>query len=429
MTTRSSHWRPQTIAIHTGYDPETTTGAISPPIYQTVGYAFESTTHAAQLFSLDQPGNIYTRIMNPTTGVLEQRIAALEGGIAAVAFSSGMAAITAAVLNVCRSGDELIAATSLYGGTWTLFTSTLQDYGITVRFVPDDKLSQASQLVTEKTRAVYVESIGNPRLNVTDLRQWASFAHNHGLPLIVDNTFPTPYLERPIDFGADVVVHSLTKWIGGHGNSIGGMVVDSGKFNYNTAQYPQFSEPDQSYHGKVLGTDFGDAGYAVRLRVKLLRDTGAALAPHSAYLILLGLETLVIRMQQACRNALELAQRLTAHPEVSWVNYPGLESDPAFPLATQYLRAGHFGSMLNFGVKGGRKAALQVMDHLKLWLIVANVGDSRSMAIHPATTTHQQLSREEQELAGAGPDLIRLSVGLEHIDDLWDDLSNALNSI
>lgn len=422
-----SRWHPETIAIRTGYTPETTTGAISPPIYQTVGYAFESTTHAAQLFSLDQPGNIYTRIMNPTTGVLEARLAALEGGIAAVAFSSGMAAITAAVLNVCRAGDELIASTSLYGGTWTLFTSTLADYGIKVRFVPNDQLSEASSLVTEKTRAVFVESIGNPRLNVTDLRAWATFAHENGVPLIVDNTFPTPYLERPIDFGADVVVHSLTKWIGGHGNSIGGIVIDSGHFDYNTKKYPQFSEPDESYHGKILGQDFGAAGYAVRLRVKLLRDTGATLAPHSAYLILLGLETLALRMQQACRNALELAERLAAHPQVAWVNYPGLPSDPAYASALEYLRPNHFGTMLNFGVKGGHATALRVMDHLKLWLIVANVGDTRSMAIHPASTTHQQLSAEEQELAGAGPDLIRLSVGLEHVDDLWEDLAEALN--
>ncbi len=422
-----SRWHPETIAIRTGYTPETTTGAISPPIYQTVGYAFESTTHAAQLFSLDQPGNIYTRIMNPTTGVLEARLAALEGGIAAVAFSSGMAAITAAVLNVCRTGDELIASTSLYGGTWTLFTSTLEDYGVKVRFVSDDQLSEAAKLVTEKTRAVFVESIGNPRLNVTNMRAWADFAHQHGVPLIVDNTFPTPYLERPIDFGADVVVHSLTKWIGGHGNSIGGIVIDSGRFDYNTKKYPQFSEPDQSYHGKILGKDFDTAGYAVRLRVKLLRDTGAALAPHSAFLILLGLETLPLRMQQACRNALELAGRLAAHPQVAWVNYPGLPSDPAYESALEYLRPNHFGTMLNFGVKGGHPAALRVMDHLRLWLIVANVGDTRSMAIHPASTTHQQLSAEEQELAGAGPDLIRLSVGLEHVDDLWQDLADALN--
>lgn len=426
MTQPQSDWHAETLAIHAGYTPDASTHAISPPIYQTVGYAFDSTDHAARLFNLDEPGNIYTRIMNPTTGVLEERLAALEGGVAAVAFSSGMAAITASILNVCRAGDELIASTSLYGGTWTLFTSTLQDYGVTVKFVPDDNLEQAGGLVTEKTRAVFVESIGNPRLNVTDLEEWAGFAHKHQLPLIVDNTFPTPYLERPIEHGADVVVHSLTKWIGGHGNSIGGIVIDSGRFDYNQPHFPQFSEPDQSYHGRVFGKDFGEIGYALRLRVKLLRDTGAALSPHNAYLILLGLETLPLRMRQASDNALALATRLTEHPDVAWVSYPGLADDPAHRNAVRYLRSGYAGSMLNFGVKGGHQAALRLMDQLKLWLIVANVGDTRSMAIHPASTTHQQLSAQEQELAGAGGDLIRLSVGLEHIDDLWNDLSQAL---
>ena len=428
MTQPQSNWHAETLAIHAGYTPDASTHAISPPIYQTVGYAFDSTDHAARLFNLDEPGNIYTRIMNPTTGILEERLAALEGGVAAVAFSSGMAAITASILNVCRAGDELIASTSLYGGTWTLFTSTLQDYGITVKFVPDDNLALASGLVTEKTRAVFVESIGNPRLNVTDLEEWAVFAHKHQLPLIVDNTFPTPYLERPIEHGADVVVHSLTKWIGGHGNSIGGIVIDSGRFDYNQPHFPQFSEPDQSYHGRVFGQDFGEIGYALRLRVKLLRDTGAALSPHNAYLILLGLETLPLRMRQASDNALALATRLSEHPDVAWVTYPGLADDPAHRDAVRYLRPGYAGSMLNFGVKGGHQAALRLMDQLKLWLIVANVGDTRSMAIHPASTTHQQLSGEEQELAGAGGDLIRLSVGLEHVDDLWDDLSQALEA-
>ncbi len=428
MSQTQSLWHAETLAIHAGYTPDASTRAISPPVYQTVGYAFDSADHAARLFNLDEPGNIYTRIMNPTTGVLEERLTALEGGAAAVAFSSGMAAITAAVLNVCRAGDELIASTSLYGGTWTLFTSTLEDYGITVKFVPNDDLALAKQLVTERTRGVFVESIGNPRLNVTDMESWAVFAHDHQLPLIVDNTFPTPYLERPIEHGADVVVHSLTKWIGGHGNSIGGIVIDSGRFNYNQPRYPQFSEPDQSYHGRVFGKDFGDLGYALRLRVKLLRDTGAALSPHNAYLILLGLETLPLRMRQASDNALALATRLQQHPDVSWVNYPGLPTDPAHRDALRYLRSGYFGSMLNFGLKGGPQAALRVMDQLRLWLIVANVGDARSMAIHPASTTHQQLSTTEQELAGAGGNLIRLSVGLEHVDDLWDDLSQALET-
>lgn len=426
MAQSETTWHAETLAIHAGYTPDASTHAISPPIYQTVGYAFDSTDHAARLFNLDEPGNIYTRIMNPTTGVLEERLAALEGGVGAVAFSSGMAAITAAVLNVCRAGDELIASTSLYGGTWTLFTSTLQDYGVTVKFIPNDDLSQAGGEITEKTRAVFVESIGNPRLNVTDMKRWATFAHDHHLPLIVDNTFPTPYLERPIEHGADVVVHSLTKWIGGHGNSIGGIVIDAGRFNYNQPQYPQFSEPDPSYHGRVFGKDFGELGYILRLRVKVLRDTGASLSPHNAYLILLGLETLPLRMRQASDNARDLATRLQQHPDVAWVTYPGLTTDPAHKDASRYLREGYYGSMLNFGVKGGHPAALRLMDQLKLWLIVANVGDTRSMAIHPASTTHQQLSAKEQDLAGASGDLIRLSVGLEHVDDLWSDLRQAL---
>lgn len=421
-----SRWHLETTAIRGGYAVDPTTRAVSVPIYQTVGYAFQGTEHAARLFNLDEPGNIYTRIMNPTTDVLEQRVAAMEGGMAAVAFASGMAAITAAVLNVCRAGDELIASTSLYGGTWTLFTSTLQDFGVRVRFVSDRDLAKRETLVTDRTRAVYVETIGNPRLDVTDLEDWANFAHRHGVPLIVDNTFATPYLTRPIEHGADVVVHSLTKWMGGHGNSIGGIVVDAGRFNYDSPRYPQFSEPDPSYHGKVLGRDFGSIGYAVRLRVKLLRDTGSALSPQNAYLILLGIETLPVRMRQACENALTLAKRIQGHPNVAWVNYPGLPENPAHLNAKRYLLSGYFGTMLNFGVKGGASQALKVIDGLRLWIVVANVGDARSMAIHPASTTHQQLSEHEQELAGAGGELIRLSVGLEHVDDLWADLQQAL---
>jgi len=427
MAEHTPNWRPETLAIRGAYRSDPTTHAISVPIYQTVGYAFDDSGHAARLFNLDEPGNIYTRIMNPTTDVLEQRIALMEEGVAAVAFSSGMAAITAAILNLCRSGDNIIASTSLYGGTWTLFTSTFHDFGITVKFLPDDQLADFPHLVDDRTRAVFVESIGNPRLNVTDIVAWAEAAHRHGLPLIVDNTFPTPYLSQPIRHGADIVVHSLTKWIGGHGNSLGGIVVDAGRFDYRGSRFSQFTQPDASYHGVIFG-DFGAGAYAARLRVKVLRDTGAALSPTNAYNILQGLETLPVRMRQAATTALSLAQRLSRHPEVSWVNYPGLPEDPAYPLATRYLPSGLYGSMMNFGVKGGIEAARRVMDRLRLWLLVANVGDVRSMAIHPASTTHQQLSPEEQALAGAGGDLIRLSVGLEHLEDLYEDLDQALTA-
>lgn len=418
-------WRPDTLAVRGGYAGDATSHAISVPIYQTVGYRFDDTGHAARLFNLEEPGNIYTRIMNPTTDVLEQRLALLEGGVGAVAFSSGMAAITAAILNIARAGDEIVASSSLYGGTFTLFTSTLQDYGVSVRFVADDDMAQGDAAFNERTRAVFVESIGNPRLNVSDISAWASLAHRHGVPLIVDNTFSTPYLERPIQHGADIVVHSLTKWIGGHGNAMGGIVVDAGRFPYDSPRFRYYQEPDASYHGLVFAS-LNEAAYITRLRVKVLRDTGAALSPTNSYYILQGLETLPVRIRRQCDNARTVAERLLQHPRVSWVNYPGLPNDPAYPLAKAYLENGLFGSMLNFGVKGGHDQALATMNRLRLWLIVANVGDARSMAIHPASTTHQQLSDEEKVRAGAAGDLIRLSVGLEHPDDLWEDLEQAL---
>lgn len=422
-----SQWQPETLAVRGGYAGDAATHAISVPIYQTVGYQFDNTGHAARLFNLEEPGNIYTRIMNPTNDVLEQRVAQLEGGVGALAFASGMAAITAAILNVARAGDEIVASTSLYGGTWTLFTSTLKDFGITVRFAADTNLEDADAQFNAHTRAVFVESIGNPRLDVTDLKSWADLAHRHGVPLIVDNTFPTPYLERPLDHGADIVVHSLTKWIGGHGNAMGGIVVDGGRFNYgDDDKFPYYSQPDGSYHGLVFAT-LAEAAYITRLRVKVLRDTGAALSPTNAFYLLQGLETLPIRIQRECETALALAKRLQEHSQVTWVNYPGLSNHPSYQKTGQYLLHGLYGSVLNFGVKGGHEHALKAMDQLKLWLIVANVGDVRSMAIHPASTTHQQLSPEEQALAGAPGDLIRLSVGLEHINDLWEDLAQALD--
>ena len=427
MSEKPTTWRTETVAVRGGYAGDAVNHAISVPIYQTVGYHFDDTGHAARLFNLEEPGNIYTRIMNPTSDVLEQRVAQMEGGVGAVAFASGMAAIAAAILNVARAGDEIVASTSLYGGTWTLFTSTLNDYGIQVRFAADDDLDHADEQFTDKTRAVFVESIGNPRLDVTDLKRWADLAHRHGVPLIVDNTFPTPYLEKPFDHGADIVVHSLTKWIGGHGNALGGIVVDSGRFDYNQPKFPYYSSPDPSYHGLMFAS-LAEAAFITRLRVKVLRDTGAALSPTNAYHLLQGLETLPVRIQRECETAASLAKRLQEHPAVAWVTYPGLSHHPSHQKAAQYLLNGQYGSILNFGVKGGHEQALKIMDRLQLWLIVANVGDVRSMAIHPASTTHQQLTPREQELAGAPGDLIRLSVGLEHVDDLWEDLAQALGS-
>ena len=413
-----------TVAIHGGAAPDPATGARSVPIYQTTAYVFQSTQHAAELFNLDEAGNIYTRIMNPTTDVLEKRVALLEGGVAAVAFASGQAATTAAVLNCGRSGDEVVASSHLYGGTFTLLSSTLSDLGIRTRFA--DSLAEAATLMTERTRMVLVETLGNPRLDVSDLGAWARLAHHHGVPLAVDNTFATPYLCRPLEHGADLVIHSGTKWLGGHGAAMGGVIVDGGAFDYDRPEFPQFSEPDPSYHGLRFAREMGSLAFATRLRVKLLRDMGAALAPLNAWLILQGIETLSIRMERHSANAAELANRLRTHPGVAWVNYPGLPDHPSHELAVQYLDRGLYGGMLNFGIRGGVEAGKRFINALGLWSHVANVGDVRSLVIHPASTTHQQLSPEEQIRAGADPDLVRLSAGLEHVDDLWEDMEQAL---
>lgn len=413
-----------TVAIHGGQAPDPATGARSVPIYQTTAYVFQNTTHAAELFSLDEAGNIYTRIMNPTTDVMEKRVALLEGGVAGVAFASGQAASTAVVFNLCRPGDEVVASAHLYGGTFTLLSTTLKDFGITVRFA--ETLEEARSLFNDHTRLAMVETLGNPRLDVADLKAWADLAHQHGVPLAVDNTFATPYLCRPIEHGVDIVIHSATKWLGGHGAAMGGIVVDGGRFNYNQPRFPQLSEPDPSYHGLVFAREMGGLAFATRLRVKLLRDMGAAISPMNAWIILQGIETLSIRMERHCENAAELARRLADHPRVAWVNYPGLTDHPQHALAGRYLAHGLFGSMLNFGIEGGLTAGSRFINALGLWSHVANVGDVRSLVIHPASTTHQQLSAEEQRQAGADPDLIRLSAGLEHVDDLWADLEQAL---
>ncbi len=422
--TKPREYHLETLALHAGSAPDPTTGARAIPIYQTTAYLFQNTAHAAELFNLDEAGNIYTRIGNPTQDALEKRIALMEGGVAGVAFASGQAAMTAAITNLCRSGDEVVASSALYGGTLTLMASTLRDLGIETRFAVD--LDAARLAVNHRTRALVVETIGNPKLSIPDFEQWAALARDHGIPLVCDNTFATPYLCRPLSLGADIVIHSLTKWIGGHGVAMGGIVVDGGRFDYDTDRYPQFSRPDSSYHGMVFAREWGSLAFATRLRMKLLRDTGAVISPFNAFLILVGLETLPVRMERACASAMELAHRLREHPDVAWVNYPGLADHPSHELARRYLERGLFGSMLNFGIRGGQQAGMRFIDSLGLWSHVANVGDAKSLVIHPASTTHRQLTEEEQRAAGADPDLIRLSVGLEHVEDLWEDLERGL---
>ena len=419
--------RPETIALHHGQEPDPATNARAVPIYQTTSYVFDDAQHAQDLFALQVPGNIYTRIMNPTSAVLEERIAALEGGVGALAVASGMAAILYAVLNVTRAGDNIVTHSTLYGGTYNLFAHTLPQYGIEVRFVDPDKPEELPQHVDEKTRLVYTETIGNPRLNVVDLRAWADAAHALGLPLVVDNTIPTPILCRPFDHGADVVVHSATKFIGGHGTSIGGLIVDSGRFDWvaHADRYPGLTKPDPSYHGVVWADALGPAAYIGRVRTVLLRNMGAAMSPFNAFLFLQGIETLPLRMERHAANALAVARHLEAHDGVTWVSYPGLESSPYHETATRVL-AGGAGSIVAFGIEGGRDAGRAFIDALELFSHLANIGDAKSLAIHPATTTHSQLNDEELELAGVSQDMVRLSVGIEHIDDILGDLDQAL---
>ena len=417
----------ETLAVHAGYSPEATTRAVAVPIYQTVSYAFDNTQHGADLFDLKVPGNIYTRIMNPTQDVLEKRLAALEGGIAALALASGSTAITYAIQTIAEAGDNIVSASTLYGGTYNLFAHTLPQFGIEVRFADASDPDAFAKLIDDKTRALYCESIGNPLGNVTDFGKLADIAHAHGVPLIVDNTVPSPILCRPIEHGADIVVHSLTKYIGGHGNSLGGIIVDSGKFPWaqHKARFKRLNEPDVSYHGVVYTEALGAAAYIGRARVVPLRNMGAAISPFNAFLILQGLETLPLRMERICANALKVATFLKAHAKVSWVNYAGLPDHPAHALAQQYL-GGTASGILTFGVNGGREAGGRVQDALQLFTRLVNIGDNKSLACHPATTTHRQLSPEELARAGVSEDMIRLSIGIEHIDDLLADLNQAL---
>ena len=421
--------RPETIAVHGGYTPDPTTKSVAVPIYQTTSYAFDSAQHGADLFDLKVQGNIYTRIMNPTSDVLEKRIAELEGGIGALALASGSAAVTYALMTIAEQGDNIVSSSALYGGTYNLFAHTLPQFGIEVRFADHRNPASFERLIDARTKAVFCESIGNPLGNVTDFGAIAAIAHRHGVPLIVDNTVPSPYLCRPFEHGADIVVHSLTKYLGGHGNSIGGVLVDSGKFPWaeHKTRFRRLNEPDVSYHGVVYTEALGPAAYIGRARVVPLRNMGAAISPFNSFLILQGVETLAVRMDRICDNALGIARFLAEHPAVSWVNYAGLPDHPDHALVRQYMGSRASG-ILTFGVKGGRAAGEKFLDSLKLVIRLVNIGDARSLATHPASTTHRQLSPEELAKAGVSEDMVRLSIGIEHIEDLKEDLDQALRS-
>ena len=420
----------ETLAVHAGYSPDPTTKAVAVPIYQTTSYAFDNTQHGADLFDLKVQGNIYTRIMNPTQDVLEKRVAALEGGIAGLALASGQAAITYAIMTIAEAGDNIISSSTLYGGTYNLFAHTLPQYGINVRFVDYRDPDSFEKLIDEKTKAVYVESIGNPLGNITDIEKFATIAHKHGIPLIVDNTVPSPYLLRPIEFGADIVVHSLTKYLGGHGNSIGGIIVDSGKFPWaeHKERFPRLNQPDVSYHGVVYTEALGPAAFIGRARVVPLRNMGAAISPFNVFLILQGIETLALRMDRITDNTRKVAEYLSKHAKVKWVNYAGLPEHKDHALAQKYM-GGKPSGILTFGVQGGVEGGTRFQDALKLFVRLVNIGDAKSLACHPASTTHRQLSPTELEAAGVTVDTVRLSVGIEHIDDLIADLEQALAAV
>jgi O-acetylhomoserine (thiol)-lyase len=420
----------ETIAVHGGYSPDPTTRAVAVPIYQTVAYAFDDTQHGADLFDLKVQGNIYTRIMNPTQNVLEQRVAALEGGVAALALASGQAAITYAIQTIAEAGDNIVSAATLYGGTYNLFAHTLPQYGIETRFADARDPASFGQLIDERTKAVFIESIGNPLGNITDIAAIAAVAHAHGVPLIVDNTVATPYLLRPIEHGADIVVHSLTKYLGGHGNSIGGAIVDSGNFPWaeHKQRFKRLNEPDVSYHGVVYTEALGPAAYIGRARVVPLRNTGAALSPFNAFLLLQGIETLALRMERIVDNTRKVAQFLSAHAKVKWVNYAGLEGHKDHALALKYL-GGRPSGVLTFGVQGGVEGGARFQDALKLFTRLVNIGDAKSLACHPASTTHRQLNEAELAKAGVTVDTVRLSIGIEHSDDLLADLEQALAAV
>ena len=420
----------ETLALHAGYEPDPTTNSRQVPIYPTTSYVFNDPEHASNLFALSEFGNIYSRLSNPTCDVLEQRIAALDGGIYALSFSSGQAAINAAILTIAHSGQNIISSTSLYGGTWTLFTQTFKQLGIEVRFFDPNEPEKINELVDENSRCVYFESLGNPKNDVPDFEKISKLSHDHGLPVICDNTVMTPFLLRPFEYGIDIVIHSTTKFIGGHGAHIGGVIVDSGNFKWadNPEKWPEFCGPSPSYHGAVLEEalrPLGNLVYLVHIRTHWLRDTGAAMSPFAAWITLQGLETLHLRIERHCQNAQEIAEFLENHEQVDWVNYPGLKSHPDFNRAEKYLPDGK-GAIIGFGIKGGKEAAVKFINNVKLLSHLANIGDARTLVIHPASTTHSQLSEEEQKETGVNPEYIRLSIGLENIDDIKADINQAL---
>jgi O-acetylhomoserine (thiol)-lyase len=415
----------ETLALHAGQTVDSDTLSRAVPIYQTTSYCFKDTDHAAKLFALQEFGNIYTRLMNPTTDVLEKRLAALEGGVGGLALSSGQSAIYVSILNICGAGGHIVSSSSLYGGTITLFSHTFAKLGIEVTFVDAREPQNFARAIRDNTRLVYLETIGNPKNDILDYAKIAGIAHRRGVPVICDNTIATPILFRPFEHGIDIVVHSCTKFIGGHGNSIGGAIVDSGRFDWTNGRYPELTEPDPSYHGLRFVASFGNLAYILKARVHLLRDMGSCLSPFNAFLFLMGLETIHLRMPRHCENALRLAQWLEGRPEVGWVNYPGLPSHPDYELAKKYLPDGQ-SAILGFGIQGGREAAIRFINRVKLASHLANIGDSKTLVIHPASTTHQQLNAEEQLAAGVTPDFIRVSVGTEHIDDIIADFDQAL---
>jgi O-acetylhomoserine (thiol)-lyase len=420
-----SGYRIGTKALHAGQVPDPTTNARAVPIYQTSSYVFNSSEHAANLFALKEFGNIYTRIMNPTNDVLEKRLAEMDGGVGALVLASGSAAVTLTILNLAKAGDNIVSASYLYGGTYNLFKHTLPRMGITVKFVDSSDPGNIAAAIDEQTKAVFTESIGNPKNNVDDFEAIARIAHDHGVPFIVDNTVTTPVLFRPIDYGADIVCYSMTKFIGGHGTSIGGSVVDGGRFDWSSGRFPEFTTPDPSYHGLVYHEALGNLAYILKMRLTLLRDMGPALSPFNSFLFLQGLETLHVRMPRHCENALKVAHFLESHPQVAWVNYPGLPSHPDYKRAQKYLPAGQ-GAILGFGIRGGATAGAKFIDSVKLASHLANIGDAKTLVIHPATTTHQQLNPEQQASAGVTPDFVRVSVGIEDAEDIIADLDQAL---
>ncbi|RTK99725.1 MAG: homocysteine synthase [Proteobacteria bacterium] len=425
----SNKLRFETLQVHAGQEPDPTTGARAVPIYQTTSYNFKDTEHAANLFGLKEFGNIYTRLMNPTSDVFEKRIAALEGGVAALAVASGSAAITYAIMNLASAGDEIVSASSLYGGTYNLFAVTLPKYGINTVFVNPDNPDNFAQAITSKTKALYIETIGNPSANIIDIAAVAKIAHANKIPLIVDNTFATPYLCRPFEHGANIVVHSATKFIGGHGTSIGGVVVDGGNFDWAASgKFPEFTTPDKSYNGLVYAEAFGNLAYILKMRVQLLRDTGACISPFNSFMLLQGLETLSLRVERHVNNAQKVAEFLANHPKVSWVNYPGLPDNKYHQLAQQYLPHGS-GSIFAFGINGDLQAAKRLIGKLEIFSLLANVADAKSLIIHPASTTHAQLNEEQQLTAGVAPNLLRISIGIEHVDDLIADLEQGLAAV